>query len=59
MELLRLIRMFFEYMDLDSADEIEELIVTSATELEFWVKTPDEQSDREQFTTAQELKEQY
>ena len=46
-------------MDLDSADEIDELIVTSATELEFWVKTPDEQSDREQLTTAQELKEQY
>ncbi len=49
----------FEYMHLDGAEDIEELIVTSATELEFWVKTPDEQSDREQLTTAQELKEQY
>lgn len=59
MELLKANTYVFEYMDLDSADEIEELIVTSATELEFWVKTPDEQSDREQLTTAQELKEQY
>lgn len=59
MELIKANPYVFEYMDLDSADEIEELIVTSATELEFWVKTPDEQSDREQLTTAQELKEQY
>ena len=59
MEILKSNPYVFEYMDLDSADEIEELIVTSATELEFWVKTPDEQSDREQLTTAQELKEQY
>ena len=59
MELLKANPYVFEYMDLDSADEIEDLIVTSATELEFWVKTPDEQSDREQLTTAQELKEQY
>ena len=59
MELLKANPYVFEYMDSDSADEIEELIVTSATELEFWVKTPDEQSDREQLTTAQELKEQY
>ena len=59
MEILKSNPYVFEYMDLDSADEIEDLIVTSATELEFWVKTPDEQSDREQLTTAQELKEQY
>lgn len=59
MDLLKANPYVFEYMDLDSADEIEDLIVTSATELEFWVKTPDEQSDREQLTTAQELKEQY
>ena len=42
-----------------SVDEIEELIVTSATELEFWVRTPDEKGDREQLFTAQMLKEQY
>lgn len=43
----------------DSVDEIEEIIVTSATELEFWVRTPDEKGDREQLFTAQMLKEQY
>ena len=49
----------FEYMDIDSADDIDKLVITSATELEFWVKTPDEQSDKEQLSTAQELKTQY
>lgn len=50
----------FEYIDgVDSADEIEDLIVTSATELEFWVKTPDDKGDREQLFIAQTLKEQY
>ena len=43
----------------DSVDDIDELVVTSATELEFWVRTPDEKGDREQLFTAQMLKEQY
>lgn len=59
MKVLRENPYVFEYMDIDSADDIEELVITSATELEFWVKTPDEQSDREQLSTAQELKTQY
>lgn len=49
----------FEYLPFDSADEIEEVILTAATELEFWVKTPDDKADREQLTTSQVLKEQY
>ena len=50
----------FEYIDgIDDADDIEELLITSATELEFWVKTPDDKGDREQLFTAQVLKEQY
>ncbi len=50
----------FDYINgIDSADEIEDLILTSATELEFWVKTPDDKGDREQLFTAQVLKEQY
>ncbi|MGI6211350.1 MAG: glutamine synthetase [Anaerovoracaceae bacterium] len=43
----------------DSVDDIERLIVTSATELEFWVRTPDDKGDREQLFTSQVLKEQY
>ncbi len=43
----------------ESAGDIDQLILTSATELEFWVKTPDDKGDREQLFTAQTLKEQY
>lgn len=50
----------FQYIKgIDSVDDIEELAITSATELEFWVKTPDDKGDREQLFTAQVLKEQY
>ena len=50
----------FEYIDgADSVDDIEDFIITSATELEFWVKTPDDKGDREQLFIAQTLKEQY
>ena len=43
----------------DSPDEIEEVLLTSATELEFWVRTPEDKADREELFTSQELKEQY
>ncbi len=50
----------FEHIKgIDSVEDIEELVITSATELEFWVKTPDDKGDREQLFTAQVLKEQY
>ena len=49
----------FEYLDIDDVDEIDDIVITSATELEFWVKTPDDDADREQLSTAQMLKEQY
>lgn len=60
MELLAAHPYVFEYIDgADSVDDIEEIRITSATELEFWVKTPDDKADREQLSTSQELKEQY
>ena len=43
----------------ESIDEIDEILLTNATELEFWVKTPDDRADRNQLSIAQELKEQY
>lgn len=49
----------FEYLPIDSVNEIDEIILTAATELEFWVQTPDDKADREQLTTSQVLKEQY
>ena len=50
----------FKYMHgIKNVKEIDEIILTSATELEFWVKTPDDKGDREQLFTSQVLKEQY
>lgn len=49
----------YEYLEISSADEIEDIELTAATELEFWVKTPDDKADREQLSTSQILKEQY
>lgn len=50
----------FEHIGgVNSVGEIDELLLTNATELEFWVKTPDDRADRDQLSIAQELKEQY
>ena len=47
MQLLREHPYVFTYMDgIGNADEIEEIRITSATELEFWVRTPDDKADR-------------
>lgn len=59
-KLLELHPYTFRYMaGIDNADEIDDVILTAATELEFWVKTPDDSADRDQLFTSQELKEQY
>lgn len=49
----------FEYLDIDSFDDIDRVEMTGATELEFWVRTPEDKADKEQLSTSQELKEQY
>ncbi len=59
MQLVRENPYVFEYLDIDSVEDIDEIIITAATELEFWVRTPDDDADREQLSTAQMLKEQY
>lgn len=41
------------------ADDIAEVSLTSATELEFWVKTPNDKADIEELSTSQVLQEQY
>ncbi|MFZ5969165.1 MAG: glutamine synthetase [Bacillota bacterium] len=48
-----------ESIGISTADDIDEIVLTSATELEFWVKTPDYQADVEQLSTSQVLQEQY
>ncbi len=40
-------------------DDIEEIILTSATELEMWVQTPEQSADLEALSASQKLKEQY
>jgi glutamine synthetase len=40
-------------------DDIEKITATSATELEFWVKTPNDVAQIEELSTSQVLKEQY
>jgi glutamine synthetase len=39
--------------------DIEEIVLTSATELEFWVMTPNDKADVEALTASQELQESY
>lgn len=46
-------------IDIESIDDIEEVILTSATELEFWVSTPEDKADLEKLYVSQSLKEQY
>lgn len=40
-------------------NDIDNLVLTSATELEFWVKTPNDMADVEALSASQELQEQY
>ena len=40
-------------------DDISEIVITSATELEFWVKTPNSDAELEELSTSQVLHEQY
>ncbi len=59
MELLREYPHALENIGLKSADEIQDVELTSATELEFWVKTPEDTADIEKLSTSQTLKEQF
>ena len=40
-------------------DEIDRVVLTSATELELWVNTPEDQANIDALSTSQSLKEQY
>ncbi|SHK18487.1 glutamine synthetase [Anaerobranca californiensis DSM 14826] len=48
-----------ENIGIDKFEDIEKLNFTAATELEFWVKTPEDKEDEEKLSTSQTLKEQY
>lgn len=57
--------LFIEYphikddLGITSQDSLEDVVLTAATELEFWVKTPEDAADEEKLSTSQMLKEQY
>src|SRR5690554_3293066 len=46
-------------LNIPSHEEIEDIILTTATELEFWVQTPGDKADVENLSASQILKEQY
>ncbi len=45
--------------NINTVEEIESISLTSATELEFWVNTPEDKADLEKLFVSQSLKEQY
>ena len=48
-----------ENTNISSYDDIESIGMTVATELEFWVNTPEDKADLEKLYVSQSLKEQY
>lgn len=48
-----------ENTNINSPDDIESILLTAATELEFWVNTPEDKADLEKLFVSQSLKEQY
>lgn len=50
---------FKQEVGIKEDEKIEEVVLTSATELEFWVKTPEDKADEEKLSVSQMLKEQY
>ena len=59
MDLLKKYPNLLNNLDIDSVDDIENINITSATELEFWVSTPEDKADLEKLYVSQSLKEQY
>lgn len=46
-------------LGIEASDAVKSINITTAMELEFWVKTPNTNSDYEKLSTSQQLKEQY
>ncbi|MCR1899458.1 glutamine synthetase [Irregularibacter muris] len=59
LELLTQYPHLLKNLGLADIEDIEDITLTAATELEFWVKTPEDKADIEKLTTSQTLKEQY
>lgn len=50
---------FKDEIGITDEEQVEEILLTSATELEFWVKSPEDIADEEKLSVSQTLKEQY
>ncbi len=59
MELYKKYPHILKEIGVNSYEEIDEILLTTATELEFWVNTPDDKADLEKLHISQSLKEQY
>lgn len=58
-ELVREYPHLINNIGIEKADDIDDIILTAATELEFWVNTPEDKADLEKLSVSQSLKEQY
>ncbi len=58
-EVIRANPYVLDYLPINSADDIEEVVLTAATEMEFYVMTPHEVADKERLHASQQMKEQY
>ena len=58
-DLLKKYPNLLDNIDIDSVEDIEKINITSATELEFWVSTPEDKADLDKLYVSQSLKEQY
>ena len=58
MDLLKIKKDLFKIYEI-KPEEIEKINYTTATELEFWVKTPNEETEIEELATSQGMHEQY
>ncbi|KXZ40552.1 glutamine synthetase [Alkalithermobacter thermoalcaliphilus JW-YL-7 = DSM 7308] len=59
MDILKTYPHILKNIGINDVSDIEDVVLTCATELEFWVKTPDDKADIEKLSTSQMLKEQY
>ncbi|WP_195939615.1 glutamine synthetase [Romboutsia sp. 1001713B170131_170501_G6] len=58
-ELVREYPHLINNIGIEKVDDIDDIILTAATELEFWVNTPEDKADLEKLSVSQSLKEQY
>lgn len=59
MDIIKKYPKILDNTNIDNPDEIESIGLTAATELEFWVNTPEDKADLEKLFVSQSLKEQY